>query len=59
MTQNFVSFYFTNILYDISYIALRQRFEVCGIMEDVYLMWKHNVNGGAFGFVCYGKVNDA
>ncbi|AES59935.2 hypothetical protein MTR_1g035030 [Medicago truncatula] len=34
------------------------RFEVCGIMEDVYLARKHNVNGGAFGFVRYGKVKD-
>ena len=29
--QNFVSFYFTNVLYDISYSSLRQGFEVCGI----------------------------
>ena len=31
---------------------------MCGIMEDVYLARKRNVNGGAFGFVRYGKVKD-
>jgi hypothetical protein len=54
----FVSFYFTNIPHDISYLSLRKGFEVCGIMEDVYLARKRNVNGGAFGFVRYGKVKD-
>ena len=53
-----VSFYFTNVPLDISYISLRQGFEVCGIMEDVYLARKRNVNGGAFGFVRYSKVKD-
>ena len=43
--QPFVSFYFTNVPEDISYIALRQGFEVCGILEDVYLAKKRNVNG--------------
>jgi len=41
---------------DISYVSLRQGFEVCGIMEDVYLAKKQNVNGGVFGFVRYGRV---
>ena len=58
VNQDVVSFYFTNIPHDISYVALRQGFEVCGIMEDVYLARKRNVNGGAFGFVRYGKVKD-
>jgi len=44
--QSFVSFYFTHVPEDISYIALRQGFEVCGILEDVYLAKKRNVNGG-------------
>jgi hypothetical protein len=39
---NVVSFYFTNIPHDISYVALRQGFEVCGILEDVYCN-THNV----------------
>lgn len=56
--SQFVSFYFTNVLEDISYNCLRQGFEVCGIMEDVYLARKRNVNGGVFGFVRYGKVRD-
>ena len=54
--QSFVSFYFTNVPENISYIALRRGFEVCGIMEDVYLAKKRNVNGGVFGFVRYAKV---
>jgi hypothetical protein len=58
VVQEVVSFYFTNIPADISYSALRQGFEVCGIMEDVYLARKRNVNGGAFGFVRYAKVKD-
>jgi len=58
VNQNVVSFYFINILHDISYGALRQGFEVCGIMEDVDLARKRNVSGGAFGFVRYGKVKD-
>ena len=56
--HSFVSFYFTNVPGDISYISLRQGFEVCGMMEDVYLVKKRNVNGGVFGFVRYGKVKD-
>jgi len=37
--------------YDISYKSLRQGFEVCGMMEDVYLARKRNVNGGCL-FLC-------
>ena len=58
VTSNFVSFYFTNVPYDISYYSFRQGFEVCGVMEDVYLARKCNVNGGAFGFVRYRNVKD-
>ena len=56
--QSYVSFYFTNVSVDISYFSLRQGFEVCGMMEDVYLAKKRNVNGGVFGFVRYGNVRD-
>ena len=56
--HNFVSFYFTNVSEDISYFSSRQGFEVCGIMDDVYLARKRNVNGGMFGFVRYCKVKD-
>jgi len=56
--QPFVSFYFTNIPENISYISLRRGFEVCGILEDVYLARKRNANGGVFGFVRYGNVKD-
>jgi len=56
--HNFVSFYFTNVPDDISYSSLRKGFKVCGIMEDVYLARKRNVNGAIFGFVRYTKVKD-
>ena len=55
---SFVSFYFTNVPADISYISLQRGFEVCGMMEDVYLAKKQNANGGVFGFVRYGNVKD-
>jgi len=57
-SSKFVSFYFTNVPEDISYRYLREGFEVCGMMEDVYLARKRNVNGGVFGFVRYANVED-
>ena len=56
--NHFVSFYFTNVPKDISYRSLRHGFEVCGIMEDIYLAKKRNVNGAVFGFVRYSNVKD-
>jgi len=58
VSHNFVSVYFTNIPQNITYRSLREGFEVCGIMEDVYLARKRNMNGGVFGFVRYSKVRD-
>jgi len=58
VNSNFVSFYFTNVPHDISYFTLRQGFKVCGVMEDLYLAQKRNVNGRVFGFVRYGNVKD-
>ena len=57
-THKLVSFYFTNVPDNISHNSLRKGFEVCGIMEDVYLARKRNVNGALFGFVRYSKVKD-
>jgi len=56
--NNFVSFYVTNVPEDISYRSLQHGFEVCGIMEDIYLAKKRNVNGVVFGFVRYSNVKD-
>jgi len=56
--KNFVSFYFTNVPEGISNVSLRKGFEVCGILEDVYLARKRNVNGRLFGFVRFCKVRD-
>ena len=55
---NSITFYFSNVPNDISYSSLRKGFEVCGIMEDIYLARKRNVNGAVFGFVRYSKVKD-
>ncbi|MCI41314.1 RNA recognition motif, partial [Trifolium medium] len=33
-------------------------FEVCGILEDVYVPSKLNVHGEAYGFVKYSNVKD-
>jgi len=56
--SNSITFYFSNVPNDISYSSLRKGFEVCGIMEDIYLARKRNVNGAVFGFVRYSKVKD-
>ena len=58
LKHDVVSFYFTNVPDNISYYSLRLGFEVCGIMEDVYLARKRNVNGANFGFVRYSNVKD-
>lgn len=49
--KRFVSFYFTNVPELIPYYCLRQGFEVCGILEDLYLSKKLNAQGKVFGFV--------
>jgi hypothetical protein len=35
--KRYVSFYFTNFPAQLSYFYLRKGFEVCGILEDVYV----------------------
>ncbi|GAU12294.1 hypothetical protein TSUD_142030 [Trifolium subterraneum] len=50
--KRYVSFYFTN------FSDLRKGFEVCGILEDVYVAKKRNYRGDAFGFVKFENVKD-
>jgi len=54
--KNFVSFYYTNVPKQILHFHLRQGFEVCGILEDVYLTKKHKVNSHVYGFVRFCNI---
>ncbi|GAU51172.1 hypothetical protein TSUD_412070 [Trifolium subterraneum] len=56
--QRFVTFYFTNFPEHIRHFHLRKALEVCGIMENVYVPRKYNVQGKRYGFVRYSNVRD-
>lgn len=49
--KRYVTFYFTNFLEQIPCFYLRKSFEVCGILEDVFVANKRNMYGEAYGFV--------
>ncbi|MCH79282.1 cysteine-rich receptor-like protein kinase [Trifolium medium] len=57
-TKRYVSFYFTNVPPFISLFNLRKGFEVCGILEDVYVPSKRNIHGEVYGFVKFSNVKD-
>jgi hypothetical protein len=52
------NFYFTNFPEQISHFYLKKAFEVCGILEKVYVAKKRNVHGQKYGFVRFSKVKD-
>ncbi|KAK2357016.1 heterogeneous nuclear ribonucleoprotein A0 [Trifolium repens] len=54
----YVSFYFTNFPVQLSLFYLRKGFEVCGILEDVYVARKRNKHGQPYGFVRFSNVRD-
>ncbi|GAU51586.1 hypothetical protein TSUD_414300 [Trifolium subterraneum] len=56
--RRYVSFYFTNFPAQLSNFYLRKGFEVCGILEDVYVPNRRNKRGEPFGFVKFSKVRD-
>ncbi|GAU51099.1 hypothetical protein TSUD_411800 [Trifolium subterraneum] len=56
--QRYVSFYFTNFPPQISIFYLRKGFEVCGILEDVFVARKRNRLGESYGFVKFSNVRD-
>jgi len=58
VVKRFVSFYFTNVPEFIPYVYLRQGFEVCGILEDLYVAKNYNAQGKVYGFVRFGKVKN-
>lgn len=56
--KRFVTFYITNFPPQASTFFLRKGFEVCGILEDVFVASNINLNGEVYGFVQYAKVRD-
>jgi len=58
-TGNKVSFYFTNIPECLPVFLLRQQFEVCGVLTDVYIAHQRNARGQVCGFVRFSHVKNA
>jgi len=54
-----VSYYFTNIPECLPIFLLRRKFEVCGILTDVFVARQWNVRGQVFGFVRFSNVKNA
>jgi hypothetical protein len=56
--KRYVSFYFTNFPVQLSLFYLRKGFEVCGILEDIYVARKRNKHGQPYGFVRFSNLRD-
>lgn len=56
--KRYVTFYVTNFPPQASNFFLRKGFEVCGILEDVFVANNRNMYGEVFGFVSYANVRD-
>ncbi|GAU48313.1 hypothetical protein TSUD_405300 [Trifolium subterraneum] len=56
--KRYVSFYFTNFPVQLSYFYLRKGFEVCGLLEDVYVPKRRNKRGEPYGFVKFSSVQN-
>jgi hypothetical protein len=56
--KRYVTFYFTNFPVHLSHFYLQKGFEVCGILEDVYVARKRNKLGQPYGFVRFSNVRD-
>jgi RNA recognition motif-containing protein len=53
-----ISFYVTNFPDNMPLFRLRQAFEVCGILSDVYVARYRNARGQEFGFVRFVNVKN-
>ncbi|XP_039690367.1 uncharacterized protein [Medicago truncatula] len=56
--RRYVTFYFTNFPPFLSNFYLRKGFEVCGMLDEVVVPRRCNVNGERYGFVRYSNVRD-
>jgi len=56
--KRLVTFYFTNFPLQAPNFILRQGFEVCGMLEEVFVPNKLNMYGAAYGFVRFSNVRD-
>ncbi|GAU34020.1 hypothetical protein TSUD_393660 [Trifolium subterraneum] len=56
--KRYVSFYFTNFPAHLSNFYLRKGFEVCGMLEDVFVARKRNRFGEPYGFVKFSNVRN-
>ena len=52
------SFYVTNFSENVPLFRLRQAFEVCGILSDLYVACHRNASGQEFGFVRFINVKN-
>jgi hypothetical protein len=56
--QRYVSFYFTDFPVQLSHFYLLKGFEVCGMLEDIYVARKRNKQGQPYGFARFSNVRD-
>ena len=54
-----VSYYFTNIPECLPIFLMRQQFEVCGILTDVFIARRRNARGQIYGFVRFSNVKNS
>jgi len=54
-----VSYYFTNIPECLPIFLLRQQFEVCCILTDVFIARQQNARGHVYGFVRFSNVRNS
>lgn len=56
--RRYVTFYFTNMPDMVPYFYVKEGFEVCRILDNLFLSWKRNKHGHIYGFVRYANVKD-
>ncbi|PNX92130.1 RNA recognition motif [Trifolium pratense] len=56
--KRYATFYFTNFPHQLSKFLLCKGFEVCGMLEDVFVPMKRNKCGESFGFAKFSNVRN-